>query len=126
VDHEDEGNALGLVFLRLDDGGDADLEGAKDACDLGEDARLVIDRDVEVILRDDLVDGLARAVEAVRGEAEGAARVLEGGRRFGQIADDGAGSGILACTAAIEKRVADDIALDGDGIEDALDGMRVG
>ena len=62
--------------------GDADVQAAEDARDLGDDAGAVLDGEAQVVFGDDLVDRLAGAVEAVRHEAVIAARRLQARRRL--------------------------------------------
>ena len=116
------GTGGAFVALGLEDGGDADVQGAEDAGDLGDDAGAVLDAEAQVIFGDDLIDRLAGAVEAVGHEAVVAARGLKGGGGFGEVGDDGTGGGVLAGAAAVEEGVADDVAVDGEGVEDAVDG----
>ena len=43
------------------------------------------------------------------------------GGGFGEVGDDGTRGRVLAGAAAVEERVADDVAMDGERIEDAVD-----
>ena len=71
MDHQHERHGRAFVFaLGLEDGGDADVQLAEDAGDLRDHAGAILDAEAQVEFRDDLVDRLARAVEAVRHEAE--------------------------------------------------------
>ena len=127
VEHEDE-FGLFAVALGLDHRADSYVRCAEDSGDLGEDAGFVVHGDAEVILAGDLVERLAVAVEAVGHEAAVAPLYVEGGGGFGEVGDDGAGGGVLACAASVEEGFADDVAVEAEGVEDSVDvfsGSRV-
>src|SRR5688572_8878664 len=68
--HHQRNGAADLIALRLQYGGNSDVQFTENACDLSNHSWAILDGEAHVIFRDDLIDRFARAVKTVRHEAE--------------------------------------------------------
>lgn len=102
--------------------GDADLVRGEDVGDGGDDADFIGDIEADVVGGGGVLDGDEAADFPVREEATVAAAGCDEACGLDEIRDYGGGGGSLACTSAVEEGLAGGICIDGDGVEDTVDG----
>ena len=121
MNHEDEGDDVALMAFGLDYRGDADGMACEDGGDLGKDAGAINDVEAEVVSSDDVVNRFEAREGMRRGRIERRLRG-RGSGNFNEVSSDGAGGGECTGTTAVEEGIAEGMATDGDGVEDAVDG----
>src|SRR5215831_2810766 len=115
----------------LNHGGNADFRCAEDGGDLSESTGDVDEIQADEITRNDVTNVEHRAIPLMRNKRGNAmfGAELEIERCVGNVAENGAGGGILACAPTVEQGVSDDISANKDGVEDVIDAgkhMRIG
>lgn len=122
MEDEDHFDEFGVGIVSIDGGmgsGDADLMVGEDAGDVGNDAGLVVDREADVVGGFGVV-AIDEGSGVFGGEEAAVGVGISGG--FDEVGDDGGGGRALSGASAVEEGVAELVAFDGDGIEDAVDG----
>jgi len=122
VKEEDHFNEFGVGVIGVDGGvgsGDPDLVRSEDGRDVSDDPGLVFDRETDVVGGDAGVD-FEELPFFVAGEEAPVGTGVAGG--FGKIGDDRGCGGALAGAATVEEGVAQLVAFDRDGIENAIHG----
>ena len=102
--------------------GDADAVVGEDSGDFCDDAGAVGDIEADVVGGGGFLDGDEGSRIAIRQETAVVGGVGEIAGGLDEVGDDGGGGGTLAGAAAVEEGFAGGVGVDGDGIEDAVDG----
>ena len=102
--------------------GDADGVFGEDGSDFGDGAGAVGDIEADVVGGGGFLDGDEGSRIAIRQETAVAGGVGEIAGGLDEVGDDGGGGGTLAGAATVEEGFAGGVGVDGDGIEDAVDG----
>lgn len=121
-DHVDEG---GVWVGGIDGGvgaGDADLVFCEDVGDGGDDADFVGDVEADVVGGGGVFDGDEGACLAVGEEAAVAGAGGDDPGGLDEVCDDGGCGGALAGSGSVEEGFSGGVCVDGDGVEDSVDG----
>ena len=120
-DHVDEIGVGGFWIHGGVGAGNADAGFCESLRDFSDDAGAIGDIEADVVGGFGFFDGHQAALFGVRKEAAVAGGLTKGTSGFDEVADNRRGGGILSGTASVEEGFAGGIAMDGDGIEDAVD-----